>query len=62
MSHTPDLPEQYVCDGCHAIYAGTVVNGGGTHRFEAPAECAACGSTEFVLLEQYVHEEGGPVV
>ncbi|MUV58705.1 hypothetical protein [Halogeometricum sp. CBA1124] len=56
MSHTPDLPEEYVCTGCHAIYAGTVSNDGDTHHFEAPDECAACGSTAFVPLEQYVHE------
>ncbi|RYJ13000.1 hypothetical protein ELS19_02800 [Halogeometricum borinquense] len=58
MSHTPDLPEQYVCKGCQAIYAGTVLKRGDTHHFEAPAECSACGSTAFVPLEQYIHEAG----
>jgi hypothetical protein len=65
MSHTPDLPERYVCDGCQAIYAGSVTRSeDGTHHFDAPAECAACGSATFVRVEQYVHhatDGSGPV-
>jgi hypothetical protein len=66
MSHTPDLPEQYVCEQCQSIHAGTVTGvDDGTHHFEAPAECAACGSTTFVRFEQWVHHStdgSGPAV
>ncbi|WP_089877053.1 hypothetical protein [Halogeometricum limi] len=58
MSHSPDLPDRYVCERCHAVYAGTVVrDDDDTRHFEAPSECAACGSTAFVAFEQYVHAD-----
>ena len=57
MSHTPDLPERYVCESCHAVYAGTVLDSDGeTHEFAAPDQCAACGSTMFVPIEQYTYD------
>lgn len=57
VSRTPDLPERYVCESCHAVYAGTVVDSDGeTHEFAAPDQCAACGSTMFVPIEQYTYE------
>ncbi|SEK37286.1 hypothetical protein [Haloferax larsenii] len=54
MSHTPELPERFVCDGCHAVYAGTVTRKDGSYHYSAPDECAACGTAEFVPFEQYV--------
>ncbi|KAB1192261.1 hypothetical protein GJR96_01910 [Haloferax sp. MBLA0076] len=57
MSHTPELPERFVCDGCHVVYAGTVEHRDGTYHYSAPDECAACGSTEFVSFEQYVRHK-----
>ncbi|WP_410765494.1 hypothetical protein [Haloferax sp. DFSO60] len=57
MSHTPELPERYVCDNCHVIYAGTVTHEDGEFHYSEPVECAACGSTHFVIIEQYVRHK-----
>ncbi|EMA46407.1 hypothetical protein C448_06488 [Halococcus morrhuae DSM 1307] len=55
MSHTPERPKLYVCTGCQSVHAGTVSGGPEDHRYDAPGECAACGSTEFVEMEDYPH-------
>ena len=55
MSHTPERPELYVCTGCQSVHAGTVSGGPEDHRYDAPESCAACGSTEFIEMEDYPH-------
>lgn len=55
MSHTPEKPKRYVCTGCQSIHAGTVSGGPEDHRYDAPESCAACGSTEFIEMEDYPH-------
>jgi hypothetical protein len=46
----------YACTSCQALFAGTVHGEMGDHTFSAPAECSACGSTDLVEIEDYVHE------
>ena len=57
MSHTPERVERYVCENCQSIYAGTVRRSaeGEGHRYDPPAECAACGGDSFVTIESYPH-------
>lgn len=58
MAHVPELPELYVCENCHGVYAGTVTGGtAADHTYEAPTECAACGNTDFVGIEGYPYFE-----
>lgn len=56
MAHSPQLPELYVCKQCHGVYAGTIADGTPEgHKYESPTDCAACGGTEFIQIEQYPH-------
>lgn len=55
MAHQPEEPDRYVCEGCQAVYAGTARSEDGGHSFEAPVECAACGSSSFVEFGQWTH-------
>lgn len=56
MAHAPALPEQYVCENCQSVYAGTVSGGSPEHHtYDPPEECAACGNTEFIEIEEYPH-------
>lgn len=54
MSHAPEWPELYVCDGCNAVYAGHHASEG-QHHYEPPAECAACGNEAFVEIQRLSH-------
>lgn len=40
---------------CQSVHAGNVSGGPEDHRYDAPGECAACGGTEFVEMEDYPH-------
>ena len=55
MSHTPERPELYVCTDCQSVHAGTVSGGPEDHQYDAPDDCAACGNTEFIEMEDYPH-------
>jgi hypothetical protein len=55
MSHVPERVELYVCAGCQATYAGSVVKTDTGHHYEAPDRCAACGETSFVRMEEWPH-------
>lgn len=56
MAHVPENVEQYVCANCQVIHAGTPVHeSGGTHSWEAPATCGACGADEFVPVGEWTH-------
>lgn len=57
MAHVPDSPELYVCESCQNVYAGTVKDDPDLvdYAYDAPEECAACGSTAFVEIEEYPH-------
>ena len=56
MAHTPEEPKRYVCTGCQSVFAGTAHSENGSHSFEAPAECAACGASSFVEFAHWTHE------
>ena len=53
MAHVPEHTTLYVCESCQTVLAGTVQGQPPDHSFEAPAECAACGSSDFVELQNY---------
>lgn len=53
MSHQPERPREYVCNGCQNIVAGVVHGEPPEHTYEAPDECAACGASDFVELDKY---------
>ncbi|MBX0294996.1 hypothetical protein [Haloarcula nitratireducens] len=53
MAHQPERPQEYVCEGCHTIVAGTARGDPPDHDYAQPDECAACGGTEFVELQNY---------
>lgn len=57
MAHVPNTPELYICKGCQNVYAGTVQKDPDLVDFayEPPDECAACGNTEFIEIEEYPH-------
>ncbi|WP_135663175.1 hypothetical protein [Halorhabdus rudnickae] len=59
MSHTPDDPEQYVCESCQITHVGTPIHEPGTdfaeHDYEPPDACGACGGTSFVRIEEWAH-------
>ncbi|MFD1588618.1 hypothetical protein ACFR9U_16690 [Halorientalis brevis] len=56
MAHTPEHPRTYVCTDCQVVHAGTVTGReAGDHHYEAPAECGACGSNEFVEADNWPH-------
>ena len=57
MAHSPELPNKYVCTECQVVHAGTVVeHGDGGHVYEPPAQCGACGASEFVRETDWPHE------
>jgi len=53
MAHQPERPQEYVCESCQNIVAGAVDGEPPDHSYRPPAECPACGSSEFVELGQY---------
>ncbi len=53
MSHSVKRPEEYICEGCHSVYVGTPYQESGTIHYDPPSACAACGSEEFVEMEQF---------
>jgi len=53
MSHQPERPREYVCEGCQIVHAGIAHGQPGDHHYEAPDECAACGGTDFVDINEY---------
>jgi hypothetical protein len=42
-----------VCEDCLSVHVGTVHGQPGDHHYEAPDECAACGSDDFVDINEY---------
>jgi ribosomal protein S27AE len=61
MAHAPEMPERYVCGNCLVVSAGIVENVDGSHRYEEPTRCGACGEDAFIAEEQYPrhHAESG---
>jgi len=59
MAHVPDTPELYVCKNCQTVCAGTVQTNPDLvdYAYEPPENCAACGNTEFVEIEEYPHQQ-----
>ncbi|SDF13781.1 hypothetical protein SAMN04488067_102101 [Halorubrum xinjiangense] len=56
MAHSPERVEEFVCEDCQVTHAGTPVQGSsGGHEFEPPVSCGACGGTEFVSTEEWIH-------
>lgn len=56
MAHSPENVEKYVCDNCHVTHAGTPVHiSAAEHSFEPPESCGACGETEFIPIENWIH-------
>ncbi len=56
MAHSPEKVEEFVCTNCHVTHAGTPVHESpANHNFEAPESCGACGETEFIRTENWVH-------
>ncbi|MFB6074291.1 MAG: hypothetical protein ABEJ89_04700 [Haloarculaceae archaeon] len=56
MAHVPERPEQYVCENCHVVHAGTPIHEAGNgHTFEPPEQCGACGETSFIEIEEWTH-------
>lgn len=53
MAHTPELPDEFVCRHCQVIHAGSVESTEDELTYRPPAECGACGHTEFVPLEMW---------
>ncbi|WP_170178712.1 hypothetical protein [Halapricum salinum] len=53
MSHQPDRPREYVCEDCLSVHAAVVHGQPGDRHYEAPDECAACGSDDFVDINEY---------
>ncbi|MBX0323813.1 hypothetical protein EGH21_12310 [Halomicroarcula sp. F13] len=53
MAHQPERPQEYVCEQCHAVFAGTVHGDPPDHSYTPPEECTACGATEFVEIQNY---------
>lgn len=56
MAHSPEMPERYVCENCLVVSVGAVEHVDGSHRYEAPTRCGACGESAFVAEEQYPHQ------
>lgn len=55
MAHSPEHVEEFVCEDCQVIHAGTPVqSSSGEHAFEPPESCGACGRTEIVPIENWV--------
>ncbi|GAB3690446.1 hypothetical protein GCM10028857_26830 [Salinarchaeum chitinilyticum] len=56
MAHAPESIEQYVCAACQTMHAGTPVHeSGGTHSWDPPAVCGACGDDELVPVDEWTH-------
>lgn len=53
MAQQPERPQEFVCENCNNIVAGVVSGDPPNHTYEAPTDCMACGSSEFVAMEQY---------
>ena len=53
MSHTSKRPEEYVCEDCHSVYAGTPYRENDTIHYDPPSACAACGGEAFVEIERF---------
>lgn len=56
MAHVPENVNQYVCVACQTMHAGTPIHeSGGSHSWNPPANCGACGESEFVPVEEWIH-------
>jgi hypothetical protein len=56
MAHVPERVKQYVCTNCQVTHAGTPIHqSGGSHSFEQPESCGACGESDFVATADWVH-------
>jgi len=53
MAHQPERPKESVCETCHNIVTGVVRGEPPDHTYDAPTECRACGSADFVELDRY---------
>lgn len=52
MAHSPERPATFLCENCRGIYAGVITNPGeNSPKYRAPAECSACGGTDFDRVE-----------
>lgn len=43
----PEGDDLFACDDCRVVHAGRAVNDRGTHTFDPPDRCGACGGTQF---------------
>jgi hypothetical protein len=56
MAHSPEQVVEFVCESCQVTHAGTPIHlSAGQHEFEPPESCGACGATEFVQTEEWIH-------
>jgi|AntDeeMetagen134_2_1112570.scaffolds.fasta_scaffold01500_4 hypothetical protein len=56
MAHSPEDVKEFVCEDCQVTHAGTPIKkSSGKRVFEPPESCGACGGTEFVPTEEWVH-------
>jgi len=56
MAHSPETLVQYICTHCQVTHAGTPIHvSSGDHRFEPPETCGACGESEFVSADNWIH-------
>ena len=56
MAYNREHVEEFVCEDCQVTHAGTPTqHSSGGHEFEPPASCGACGGTEFVPTEDWIH-------
>ena len=59
MAHAPEDVNQYVCENCQVIHAGTPVHRGpGEHSFDPPEACGACSESRFIEIQNWTtHHE-----
>lgn len=56
MAHSPEEVAEFVCENCQVTHAGTPVHiSSGEHSFEPPESCGACGETEFISTDNWIH-------
>ncbi|WP_162989741.1 hypothetical protein [Natronorubrum halophilum] len=53
MAHVPEQLDQYVCENCKIVHAGTsTATSGGS---EPPDSCGACGKDVFVQASEWAN-------
>lgn len=56
MAQSQETVEQFVCESCQVMHAGTPIHiSAGEHDFEPPESCGACGASEFVSASNWIH-------